>query len=423
MGLTRHTTGFHEIVRKSVDESRMSVWAVVSSPHKDRAGDIVEQAGIDPTVHKAAGGPVGFEHLRRKGREWVLPGPGDDHLPPVLVASAVSPDTGAYTLKKASLDDGVFTVAESFFDQHDRASSQAFQLVKDGTLTGTSVEIVPTRGYSDPLGRSPLEPRQALHIRKCSLFKFDFCAVPVQEWSLICKSIRELPPYAAQARRVVETGRVGGEAAHPAILKALSRFAAPGKSSTVTSGYAADPVRKAMPADDMTAAYTPDDAAPIDVDGADAPDSYPTADGLNTFADAIKAACDAAMATKGEHKKGMKALRKLCGKADALVQEAVAAALNVEDDLDAEDESEVEPTADETAAVDTADTDGDGLMKAISPRGRAILKAVKARRLSKAEVAAAPAVEPAESPEELAAARREASAAARRLAAAKRYAD
>jgi hypothetical protein len=392
MGLTRLATAARPAIHKAVDPSRLAVTAALTYPVTDRAGDYVEPAGIDWAVHKADPW-VGLEHYRHKGGAWVLPGPGDDHLPPVTVGTARHPDTGKYAVELKAMPEGSIPFGTTYFDPHDRLSSQTFRLVEDGTLEGVSIEFTLRKGYYRELGPSPLEARPAYHVSACTGLGWVHCATPVNPGALLLKS---LPPHAEKAIRVVQTGRVGAEPAHPLILKSLSRFAPAGKSNTVTSGYAAAPVRKAMDEQALDPAYDPEETTPE----ADAPaggGSTPTVQALYQLAQSLtdlKSQVEELLAGS-EHVKGRKYAQKLLADLDGTVEDAAEMAAKIEAELGANADAEPDAEAEEPEpdiADDDTEPDDEGVLKAIRRRP-AVFKAI--RRFTLAEVRKAAPVEPA----------------------------
>lgn len=393
MGLTRHRTAATPALHKAVDPRRLSVTAALTYPVHDRAGDYVEPAGIDWAIHKADPW-VGYEHYRVKGGEWVLPGPGDDHLPPVTVGTARHPDTGAYGVELKAMPEGSIPFGTTWFDPSDRLSSQTFRLVEDGTLEGVSIEFTLRKGHYRELGPSPLEQRPAYHVSACSGLGWVHCMTPVNPGALLLKA---LPPHVERAVRVAQTGKVGSEPAHPLILKSLSRLVPAGKSPTVTSGYAAAPVRKAMDDQAMEAAYAPEEEAAPAEDAPAAGGSTPTVQALYQLAQGLqdmKAQVEEMLAGS-EHVKGKKFATKLLADLDSTVEDATEMAAKIEAELgqkepEADDAEPEEPEPD--IADDDTEPDEDGVLKAIRRRP-AVFKAI--RRFTLAEVRKAQPVEPA----------------------------
>lgn len=404
MGLTRCRTTATVALHKAVDTRRLSVTAALTYPVTDRAGDYVVPEGIDWTVHKARPW-VGYEHYRVRGGEWVLPGPGDDHLPPVEVGTARHPDTGEYGVQLKSMAEGSIPFGTTYFDPSDRLSSQTFKLVEDGTLEGVSIEFTLRKGHYRELGRSPLENRPAYHVSACSGLGWVHCMTPVNPGALLLKAV---PPHVEQARRVAASGKVGSEPAHPLILKSLSRFVPAGKSATVTGGFAR--VEKAMPdTAEMTAAYETDapeaDAAPAAKNGVEA--FYDHAQQLLDLCGSMEEAMDST-----DSPELIDAATKLLPKIEALAEQLKGHADKHDAKLQAKRSGKEEPADDEDAEPNM-EVDDEGVLKAMRPAFYKAIKSARVKRFSKAEVAAAAVVTPTDTPEELAAARAEAEAAAR----------
>jgi hypothetical protein len=385
----RITTAARPLLRKSVDTSRMSVTAALSYPGEDLAGDVVNPAGIDWTHHKAQPW-VGLEHWRwtadRTG--WVHPGPGDDHLTPVRVGTATTPD-GRYGVQLKAMPEGPIPFGTTQFTGRDRLSYQTFQLVNDGTLEGVSIEFRLIPGQFDRLGRSPLEDRPAYRVNKCIGEGWVHCKQPVNPGALILKS---LAPHLEQAVRIAQTGRVGGEAAHPLILKSFARFH-PGKSTAVVGGFTR--LEKAMDETAMAPAYEP----PVDEATEPTPDaaggSTPTVQALYQLAQSLQDLKSQVeeMLAGSEHVKGKKFATKLLADLDGTVEDATEMAAKIEAELGQGepdgDEEPVEPEPD--MEEDDTEPDEDGVLKAIKRRP-AVFKSI--RRFTMQEFHKAAPVEP-----------------------------
>jgi hypothetical protein len=362
----------------------MTVTAALTYPVTDRAGDYVVPAGIDWAVHKADPW-VGLEHYRwtRDRTDWVLPGPRDVDLEPVRVGTAARPD-GRYAVELKAMREGPIPFGTTHFS-NSRLGTQTFRLVEDGTLDGVSIEFTLRKGCYSELGPSPLENRPAYRVESCTGLGWVHCVTPVNPGALVLKALHSAA--AERATRVVRDGRVGVEEAHPLILKALSRFA-PGKSTTVTSGFAR--VEKAMAdSPEMEPAYEPEDAAP------EAAEGTPTAQAAYTLSQGLEDLCGQVkeLLGKGEHVKGKAKLNRVLEDLEDAKAAALEAAKLVEADTGdkADDESEPEP---EPLADDATDADDDGYLKAIPV---AIRKSI--RRFSLAEVRKAAPVAPPAAPE------------------------
>lgn len=390
-------------LRKSVNTTALTVTEVLTYPEEDKAGDYIHPEGGDYSRHEALPW-IGFEHLRWHKSEkdtWVYPDDDAASLEPVIVAwardSREQPG-GAYSVRNTTLtlskgEKVTLPVATSYFDPSDRLSMQVFAMVADDTLPGVSVEIKPSAPrLSDgrlhksfrSRGPSPLEDRSAYEVFRWDLHGFVHCKSPVNAGALTVQSDRLI--------KAVQVGKIGSDPMHPLLLKSLQSVVPARKYFAVNNLLG-----KAMPDEALASTSVYDDAATTDDAASSGASEFPTADALYSLAQNVTDICEAAKESKGEHKKGQKALRKLCDKLEAIVQEAVATAENVEADLsdDAEEAADVEATDEAAADVDT-DTDDDGMLKCLPDRVKLLLKA---KRFTLREIHAA---EQGDSPEDLA---------------------
>lgn len=394
--------------RKSVDTSKLTVTAPITAPVKDHEGDFMHPTGGNFEPHRK--NPwVGLEHYHfhksdRDQMVYPVLENGDsnpDASPdPVIVAWArdsLADPSGNYTIRmihnlefrkgeKCSLP-----FVTSYFDKNDQLSSQVFAMVESDMLPGVSMECKPSpdrlkdgRLYKSfrEIGPSIHEHRPALEIFNWDLHGLVHCKSPVCPDALtVTKSDRLI--------KAVQTAKVGDETMHPLLLKSLSAVV-PARKYFVAGSL----VRKSMDPDPMATTSVYDEAANPDnrEESGNGQSEYPTADGLYLAGQAAADSATGLSSIKGEHKKGLKAAAKIAAKFTALAQEAIAAAKNVEEDLDSEDENEVEPTEDEAADVDTA-TDDDGMVKCLPDRVKMLLKA---RRFSMKEIEKAERLTPEE---------------------------
>jgi hypothetical protein len=396
MAIVRHLTAPlpSTLLKAECDGRALTVTAALSVEVLDRAGDVVVTRGVDLRVHKADPW-AGYEHYRRRGNEWVIPGPGEEDLPPVRVGTAAHAD-GRYGVElKAMPGHGDVLFATTRFDQRDPLSLQTYRLVEDGTLDGTSVEISLVKGFNRPLAPSPLGGRYGMHIDRCILLGYAHCAIPVNQAALVCKSLAAATAAAAGRRiSLAQTGRLGSEPLHPLLLESFARDL-PGKSTTVTSGFAR--VEKAMAdSPEMEPAYEPEDAAP---EAASAGGSTPTVQALYQLAQGLQDMKGQVeeMLAGSEHVKGKKFATKLLADLDATVEDATEMAAKIEAELGqtAEPADDAEPKPD--VKEDDTEPDDDGVLKCIARRP-AVFKAI--RRFSLAEVRkAAPVAPPEPTPE------------------------
>jgi hypothetical protein len=389
------------LVVKSVDESKLTVTEVLTYPEDDKAGDYIHPTGGDYSRHEAMPW-IGFEHLRWHKSErnaWAYPDDDAASDEPVVIAwardSREQPG-GKYSVRNTELtikgQKVTLPVATSYFDPSDRLSMQVFAMVADDTLPGVSVEIKPSapkladgrlhKSFRER-GPSPLEQRNAYEVFRWDLHGFVHCKSPVNSGALTVQSDRLI--------KAVQVGKIGSDPMHPLLLKSL-QSAVPARKYFAVKNL----LGKAMPDEALASTSVYDEAAPDAAAEGTGASEFPTADSLYALAQAVTDVCESAKSSKGEHKKGQKALRKLCDKLEAIVQEAVATAENVEADLsdDAEDVADVEATDEAAAEVDT-ETDDDGLLKCLPDRVKLLLKA---KRFTLREIHAA---ERGDSPEDL----------------------
>lgn len=410
-------------LHKGTDTRRMTATAALTWPGRDRAGDVVNPAGGRYALHKADPW-VGYEHLRWDASEtgWVH---ADDRRAafPVVIGSARNPDTGDYTVVHKSIPvDGrqeVIPFGTTHFNPRDRLSSQTFALVDDDTLPAVSLELTLVKGQFRELDRSPLEPRPAYDLSQWNCTGWVHCAEPVNPGALTIR--KGLTPAQEKALRLAESGKVGSEVAHPLLLKAFRDRYAPalGKSNTVTGGFAPT-LEKAMPDADMTPAYDPDaDAVPAETD-----DTAPAPkNGVEAFYDHAQRILDQIADLEADMESSdspelIDAANKIGRMLEAVAEKIKAHADKHDAKLQAKRGGQ-EPPADDAGDDESADmdVDEDGVLKAMRKPFYKAIKAARARRLTKAEFAAAAVVAPppADSPEEIEKARRELAAAERKL--------
>lgn len=112
---------------KTVDRGSMSVTCVLTTPDRDRQGDIVEPLGCDTSDHES--NPIVMFH---HGRDHKLPiGKAEDK-------------NGNYTVKLVHGPDNVpRLVGTTFFSQSSPFASDVFGLVAEDILRGVSVGFDP----------------------------------------------------------------------------------------------------------------------------------------------------------------------------------------------------------------------------------------------------------------------------------------
>ena len=367
------------VVRKAaVDESALSVSAVLTFPDVDLAGDFVVPSGLDFTSHRRDPW-VDLEHSgERVG--WArksLSRPGD------------------YGVSWSWLDiDGTrhrLPVGTTHFDPNDRLSMQVFRMVAEDALPGVSLEFRPVPGFMKSLGRSPLEPRDAYRFERADVVRWTHCATPVNSGALtVTKSSRQVP---SPLVKILRDNRIGSEELHPVIRKALAPYVPTRTAVRVEKSMDEQTPQTAYDAAVPEVAQ-PADQAPESDEGDDDATS-PTAQALYDAAQEIVEVCERLKQStaSSEHKAGKKKAESFCDAIESLAEKILGAADMVHEDVVGGSESGDMDDADPEPEVesDSTETDDDGVMKAMNaPHRRAyretVLKSVKARRYTEAEV-------------------------------------
>lgn len=388
--------------RKSVDRAKLTVTSVLTYPVVDLAGDYLDPAGGDWSLHLPSPA-VNLEHNRADVCAWARESLAEPGAPHSVRLKSVTAGGRTWDLP--------FGV--SYFDPNNKLSSQVFRLIDDG-ISGVGPDVYPgvslefraapdrveggrlVKSYRQLAERSPLENRPAYQFDRWLAEGWAHCAVPVNPGAMTV--LKGGPRHEAIAR-LLSSKKVGGEPAHPAILKSLARYAPPQKSNTVTvpAGVPAPPTgRKAVADTAEPTVY--DDATDTGADPAaadEAPEGNPTSLAGNQLAQSltdVKAQIDD-MLKRGEHKAGRKALAKILEQLDALAEKAIGVAQKVDADLadDSGDEVDVEEEPEEKPEMEPDDAEGgDGMLKAIPKTYR---KAIKRFRMAdlKPAAGAAPA--------------------------------
>lgn len=363
----------HRTLIKAVHSDRdWSVWAVLSLPVEDLAGDIVRPEGLDFSAH-AADPWVDLEHGLRQdvGRQpvgWArksLWRPGEP-----------------YTVQKCALDvpglgRHLLPIGITYFDRDHLLQRQTYQMVRQGDLPGVSLEFQPVPGCMKSRGPSPLERRDAYEFTKARVIRWTHCVEPVCPGALTV--LKSLPPELDSLAKTLRDGQIEGLSLHPYIVKSLARY----KPTTTLIR-----VEKAMPdaTDTPQTAYDPTATEEGAGDATDAAPAKPTAAAHYNFADGLLQLIDQAEndLEMSEHLKGKKFL---LAKLERMRAEAEAIK-GMGDKIDTETTDEDgDSKADEEPSDPDMDTDEEGTLKAVRPPYRAILKAVRGvRRYSLAEV-------------------------------------
>ncbi len=387
------------VFKASVDTDALTSTAILSYPEPDLAGDIVVPEGMDFSWH-SADPRVDIEHRRD-------PAFGDATVGWARTTCKIA--GGYYTVRPVNLEvtKGQYRplpVATTHFDKNNRLEHQVFALVDRDILPAVSVEFIPDMTVAKSLGKSPLEPRDAYQFGRVSVVRYTLCAKGVCPSALVAKSVYN--PLAS----VLSAGRIGSEQLHPTICKALAHHL-PGKSTTVTGGYARveksdmDPNAQAdaPPLEPVDAA--PDEAA-----------AQPAINGITALynhAQALTDLCDQLEqdAESSDSAEVVKDIKKLCEMGRATAEKVMATADKHNDKLEAAkgtgDETESEPATEGEESADDAepdmDRDDEGNLKAIPLKYATIVKAqrVRVKRFSLADIQKAEAkVEPVPAPVE-----------------------
>lgn len=318
-----------------VDRREMSVECVLTTPARDRQGDIVEPRGCDAREHRL--NPVVMFHHGR-----------DHHLP---IGKAEGPE--GYTVRL----DGDRLIGKTYFSQSDRFASDVFGLVAENILRGVSIgfdpaEDGPRQKSVEILGDSPNLDRPAMRFKAWKLLEYSHTPIGVNREAVT---------------GVVRKALDGSRPCHPLLVKSLTPFAAP-RRATVTGGFAR--VEKAMPQpqDDEYEDETPGgDTEPLpgtEDEAADpaadpAPEPTPSVKALLDAAQGFDDLCRQVEAAMGasEHLGAKKYMKKVCAKADALKADIEAFAEKVQAELTGaapadEDEGEDAGDGDEAPAPD-----------------------------------------------------------------------
>jgi hypothetical protein len=358
------------VFKASVDTHNLTSTALLSHPDPDLAGDIVVPEGMDWSRHMADP-RVDLEHRRDPSVGAATVG---------WAHSGLGRDDGYYTVRPVNLpvSDGQtrsLWVGTTHFDPSDKLQTQAFALVERDILPAVSVEFVPDMAVAKALGRSPLEPRNAYEFGRVKVLRYTLCAKGVCPTALVAKSVYD------PLRSVLAAGRIGGEELHPVIRKAFAHHL-PGKSNAVTSGFVG---AKAMDEQTMTAA--PDDAeAGGSVNGITA---------LYNHAQALMDLCDQLEtdAESSDSAEVVKDIKRLCEMGRAAAEKVMATADKHNDKLEAakggkEEEPESDDDDEEEDDDDTADmdTDDEGNLKAIPPKYAVVVKSLRVKRYTLAEI-------------------------------------
>lgn len=388
------------VLKAVADPRELCVVGALTSPGVDRAGDLVRPEGLDFTSHRA-NPAVDLEHARDPAVRDAVVG---------WCRKSLSRPGGDYGVRWSTVDvpghgSQRLPFAWTWFDPSDRLQSQVFSLYEQGALTGYSLEFRPVTMKA--IGWSDLDGRPAYDFRRCDVVRYTCCAVPVCEGALVAADGVIRKSLAGQVpeplRKILADNRVGGEPLHPVIAKAYR----------LTPTRTVVRVEKAM---DEQTVY--DEAAP-ELTGADDHaepdgDEGPANNGVSALYAKAQALSDAADALEADIESSdspelYKLAAKFCADARALAEKVKGAAdkhdaklqaMKKGDDYEPDEPDDGDDDGDEPADMAT---DEDGTFKAVRRCYKSILKAIKSRKYTLAEIskgmAAAPAPAPQDDPE------------------------
>lgn len=376
---TRPAAVLASLVAKAVP-SELLVVGALSTPAEDLAGDVVLPSGLDFRPH-ARTCEIDLEHARgatgTAAVAWArksLSRPGD-------YSTAWS--TVDYAGRPTRLPFG-----HAYFDQSDPLQSQVFDLYAAGALTGFSLEFVPleckSRGF-----RSPLEDRDAMEFTRASVVRYTCCAVPVCPDALVLadgvvRKSTAAPQVPPALCTILSSGRVGAEQLLPVIAKSLGHYLPAKQYHRVTEAKAMNETETAYDAANPNPEAAAEVAAPAD----EAPAQGGIA-ALYAKAQALLDACDQNECDmeSSDSPDLRKFAAKIRDKIASIAEEVKAMADKHDAKLNGTGDAPEESDAgDEPDAEPDMDTDDEGVLKAVRPPYRAVLKAVRGKRFTLAEV-------------------------------------
>ena len=189
----------HAIV--GVDESNMSVAAVITTPTVDRMNDRVVLEGGDTSKYKA--NPV---VLWDHGLEYSLP-----------IAKSEHPD-GRLAIRKSKRN----WVGTAYFSQRSQMSEQVFGLIADGIIRATSIRFKPTE--------PPIQKSYGREFTAWELEEWSFCPIGVNPETVV---------------GVIEKGRLCGAPICDSILRSL-KAAVPNRKRQTAVRVGWEPMKKAI---------------------------------------------------------------------------------------------------------------------------------------------------------------------------------
>jgi hypothetical protein len=363
MGSCRAIWGVTPVSKAVADE--WSARAVLTLPVLDLAGDLVRAEGLDFSLHESDPW-VDLEH----GRTTVK------RTPVGWARKSLDRPGAPYAVEWADLDvPGVGTcrlpVGTTYFDRDDPLQRQVYELVRRDALPGVSLEFLPleSRVIAD---RSPLEPRPAYEFLKARVLRWSHCAEPVNPGALTV--LKSLPPSAEVIAKAVRDGRIGTETLHPYLRQVYAEY------RTTTRVH----VEKAMP-DDRDTAYEPDKPDDdLDTDNTDVSGESPPNNGVSALYAHVQALLDACEQLEEDlestdNPELYKAGQELCEQTRALAEQIKAVADKHDSKLQSLKSGSSEPETEGTDEAGDISTDREGMLKAVRPVYRDVLKASRGR--------------------------------------------
>ena len=343
------------VAPKTIDRGSMSVTCVLTTPDRDRQGDIVEPLGCDTGDHES--NPIVMFH---HGRDHKLP-----------IGKAEDPN-GNYTVKLIHGPDNTpRLVGTTYFSQSSPFASDVFGLVAEDILRGVSVgfdpiDEGPRSHVVEEIGDSPTLDRPALRFKSWKLLEYSHTPLGVNREALTV---------------AVHKSHDGSRVIHPKLLKFLEPYASP-RRVTVAGGWQPARVEKSMPMDDDNyddADPTAGGADPTEADPAAAPAPDAQDAGGEELTPAVKTCYDGAQSLldlcdhldasmkKSEHKDAKKKMAKLCAELKQEAQELKEYGDEIKAEL-AGDTDDAEASA-EGSDDDAEGEEGDDEEGAVGPEG------------------------------------------------------
>jgi hypothetical protein len=393
--VTTFRTRFAEptIQKAYVDAANMCVQSVLTYPVHDLAGDFVAPTGGDYSSHEADC----WNDLEHNGLVvcWARESLHEDGAPYSVVLKSLMVDGKPTQLP----------VGTSYFDPHDRLSTQVFSLIERDLIPGVSLEFKASQTHAPRILKAvcPLDStRPSLHFDHWRAMRWTHCVTPVNPGAMTLK--KAIDPKLEPLVALLQTKKIGSESLHPSIFKSLSRYLPEANKSAVH-------LDKAMPTNTPDSTYD----QPLDADAnAPAPEnddggtdeatqkSTPTAQAAYDASQMLKDLCGhiKESVADGEHVQGRKALMSICDMIDKTAEKCVEIGDRVAKDVKGggmmkedgdeggEDEGDEADKDMEDKEPDMETDEEDGVMKCLKhPSRRVYLKAIK--RFTVKEVAKA----------------------------------